>query len=158
MDEIHSLYTKATGEDTTKELDLKPDEERWICEYAKKELGSEAVFVTEWPKADAKFYHKLYEDKPDKAERFDLLFRGVELATGSMREHRYDVLVKQLKKMAKGDPDSPGFKYYLMAFKYGMPPHGGFGWGLERTVEKIIGLANVKEVTLFPRDINRLAP
>ena len=158
MTKIHSLYTKATGEDTTKELDLRPNEERWICEYAKKELGSEAVFVTEWPKADAKFYHKLYDDKPDIAERFDLLFRGVELANGSMREHRYDVLVKQLKEMAKGDPQSPGFKYYLMAFKYGMPPHGGFGWGLERTVEKIIGLSNVKEATLFPRDINRLTP
>lgn len=158
MSEIHSLYTKANKDDTTKELDLRPDEERWICEYAKAELGSEAVFVTDWPKADAKFYHKLKDGNPDIAERFDLLFRGVELATGSMREHRYDVLVKQLKEMAKGDPESPGFKYYLMAFKYGLPPHGGFGWGLERTVEKIIGLANVKEATLFPRDINRLAP
>ena len=158
MTEIHSLYSKATGTDTTNELDLIPDEERWICEYGKKELGSEAVFVTEWPKADAKFYHKMMEDKPDKAKRCDLLFRGVEIATGSMREHRYDKLVAQLKEMAGGDPESSGFKYYISAFKYGMPPHGGFGWGLERTVEKIIGLANVKEATLFPRDINRLSP
>jgi len=75
-----------------------------------------------------------------------------------MREHRYDILVEQLKTVAQGDPKHPGFKYYLQAFKYGLPPHGGFGLGLERLTEKIIGLNNVKEATLFPRDINRLAP
>jgi nondiscriminating aspartyl-tRNA synthetase len=158
MAEIHEKYSKATGTDTTAELDLRPDEERWICEYAAKNLGSEAVFVTDWPKRDAKFYHKLKEDNPEIAERADLLFRGVETATASMREHRYEVLIKQLKEMANGDPESPGFKYYLQAFKYGMPPHGGFGLGLERLTEKIIGLNNVKEATLFPRDINRLTP
>jgi nondiscriminating aspartyl-tRNA synthetase len=158
MAEIHEKYSKATGTDTTAELDLRPDEERWICEYAAKNLGSEAVFVTDWPKRDAKFYHKLKEDNPEIAERADLLLRGVEVATASMREHRYEVLVKQLKEMAHGDPENPGFKYYLQAFKYGMPPHGGFGLGLERLTERIIGLNNVKEATLFPRDINRLTP
>jgi nondiscriminating aspartyl-tRNA synthetase len=158
MAEIHEKYSKATGVDTTTELDLKPDEERWICEYAAKNLGSEAVFVTDWPKRDAKFYHKLKEDNPEIAERADLLLRGVEVATASMREHRYEVLIKQLKEMAHGDPENQGFKYYLQAFKYGMPPHGGFGLGLERLTEKIIGLSNVKEATLFPRDINRLTP
>jgi nondiscriminating aspartyl-tRNA synthetase len=158
MAEIHEKYFKATGENTTGELDLRPDEERWICEYATKNLGSEAVFVTDWPKRDAKFYHKLKEDNPEIAERADLLFRGIEIATASMREHRYEVLVKQLKEMANGDPENPGFKYYLQAFKYGMPPHGGFGLGLERLTEKIIGLNNVKEATLFPRDINRITP
>ncbi|MBI2285528.1 aspartate--tRNA(Asn) ligase [Candidatus Saccharibacteria bacterium] len=158
MAEIHKKYTQATGEDTTNELDLIPKEERWICEYAAKELGSEAVYVTEWPVADAKFYHKLYDDRPHLAERFDLLLRGVEIATGSMREHRYDKLVAQLKEKTGASPDDPGFRYFLQAFKYGMPPHGGFGMGLERLVEKIIGLANIKEATLFPRDINRLAP
>ncbi|HXY18157.1 MAG TPA: aspartate--tRNA(Asn) ligase [Candidatus Nitrosopolaris sp.] len=158
MAEIHKLYSQKTGEDTTKELDLIPSEERWICEYAAKEFGSEAVFVTEWPQADAKFYHKLIDDKPELAERFDLLFRGVEIATGSLREHRYDKLVTQLKEKTGGTPDDPGFHYFLQAFKYGMPPLGGFGMGLERLVEKIIGLSNVKEATLFPRDINRLSP
>lgn len=156
--EIHEKYSKATSTDTTAELDLRPDEERWICDYAAKNLGSEAVFVTDWPKRDAKFYHKLKEDNPEIAERFDLLLRGVEIATGSMREHRYEVLIKQLKEMSDGDPDNPGFKYYLQAFKFGMPPHGGFGLGLERLTEKIIGLNNVKEATLFPRDINRITP
>jgi len=105
-----------------------------------------------------KFYHRKNANNPELAERADLLFRGVEVATISMREHRYDVLVKQLKALTDGDPDDPGFKYYLSAFKYGMPPHGGFGLGLERLNQKLVGLANVKEATLFPRDINRLTP
>ena len=74
-----------------------------------------------------------------------------------MREHEYPKLVAQLKKMG-GDPSQPGYAAYLSAFKYGMPPHGGFGLGLERLVEKLFNLNNVKEATLFPRDINRLAP
>lgn len=158
MAEIHELYTKATGISTVGEDDLRPDEEKWVCDYAKKNLGSEAIFVTEWPISSMKFYHKINEENPKIADRSDLLFRGVEIATVPMREHRYEVLVKQLKELAKGDPDHPGFKYYLQAFKYGLPPHGGFGLGLERLTEKIIGLNNVKEATLFPRDINRLAP
>lgn len=158
MAEIHEKYSQVTGNNTVGEKDLRPDEERWVCDYAAKELGSEAIFVTEWPASEAKFYHKLYDDKPELAERFDLLFRGVEIATGSMREHRYDKLVAQLKEKIGASPDDPGFKYFMQAFKYGMPPHGGFGMGLERLTEKIIGLANVKEATLFPRDINRLSP
>jgi nondiscriminating aspartyl-tRNA synthetase len=74
-----------------------------------------------------------------------------------MREHRYDKLISQFKK-AGIDYNHPGFKHYLMAFKYGLPPHGGFGLGLERLTSKIVGLANVKEASLFPRDINRLMP
>jgi nondiscriminating aspartyl-tRNA synthetase len=158
MAEIHDLYSKATGENTRDELDLFPAEERWICEYAAKELGSEAVFVTEWPARDAKFYHKIDDDRPEVAVRADLLFRGVEVVTSSMREHRYDKLVQQLRDMAKGDPESDGFRYFLTAFKFGMPPHGGFGMGLERMTQEIIGLHNVKEASLFPRDTKRLAP
>lgn len=158
MSEIHEKYSKATGENSIGEKDMRPDEERWICEYAKKNLGSEAVFVTDWPADEMKFYHKAQPGKPQLADRFDLIFRGIEIMTGSMREHRYDVLVKQLKDLAKGDPQSPGFKYYLQAFKFGMPPHGGFAMGLERLTEKIVGLNNVKEASLFPRDINRLSP
>ncbi len=158
MAEIHDKYSKATGENTVGEADLRPDEERWVSDYAAKNLGSEAVFVTDWPADHAKFYHKVNEKNSELAERFDLIFRGVEISTGSMREHRYDVLLKQLKGRAKGDPKHPGFKYYLQAFQYGMPPHGGFAMGLERVTEKLVGLNNVKEATLFPRDINRLAP
>jgi len=158
MAKIHELYSKATGNKTIGEDDLRPDEEKWICEYAAKQFGSEAIFVTEWPVSSMKFYHKVNEQDSKLADRSDLLFRGVEIATVPMREHRYEVLVKQLKTLAKGDPEATGYKYYLQAFKYGLPPHGGFGWGLERTVEKILNLKNIKEATLFPRDINRLAP
>lgn len=158
MAEIHEKYSKANNENTVGEKDLRPDEERWICEYAKKNLDSDAVFVSEWPASEMKFYHKSNEENPEVADRIDLLFRGVEITTGSMRENRYDVLVKQLKDLAKGDPKDPGFAPLLTAMRYGMPPHGGFGLGLERLTEKIIGFNNVKEATLFPRDINRLAP
>lgn len=158
LEEVHQLYSQAVGEDTRGEKDLRPDEERWITDYAKKNLNSEAVFVTQWPASEMKFYHRKSEENPDIAERADLIFRGVEIATISMREHRYDVLVEQLKTIAGGDPDADGFKYYLQAFKYGLPTHGGFGMGLERLTQKIIGLNNVKEAALFPRDINRLAP
>lgn len=158
MEEIHQKYSQATGTSTVGEKDLRPDEERWICEWARENLQSDAVFVTEWPREGAKFYHKFKDDDQTTAERADLLFRGVEIATASMREHRYDKLVSQLEGMAGGDPENLGFKYYLDAFKYGMPPHGGFGMGLERVTQKILGLHNVKEASLFPRDMNRLNP
>lgn len=158
MAEIHKMYSEATGENTVGEKDLRPDEERWACEYATEHLKSEAIFVTDWPASEMRFYHKTQDGKPQFADRVDLLFRGVEIVTGSMRENRYEVVRKQLVEMAKGDPEAPGFRYFLMAMQAGMPPHGGFGMGLERLTQKIIGLQNVKEASLFPRDINRLAP
>jgi nondiscriminating aspartyl-tRNA synthetase len=158
LEEIHELYTKGTGQSTLGEKDLRPDEEKWICEYAKKNLNSEAVFVTDWPASEMKFYHRVSADNPEVAERADLLFRGVEIATLSMRENRYDKLVEQLVGIAGGDVNADGFRYYLSAFKYGLPTHGGFGMGLERLTQKIVGLQNVKEASLFPRDINRLKP
>jgi nondiscriminating aspartyl-tRNA synthetase len=156
--EVHELYEKATKQIVEDKRDLTPAEEKWICEYAKKNLGTEAIFVTEWPSSEMKFYHKKMDGKEDLAERSDFLFRGVEIMTCPMREHRYDVLLKQLKDKVGADPDNPGFKYYLQAFQYGLPPHGGFGLGLERLTQRIVGLNNVKEATLFPRDINRLTP
>ncbi len=158
MEDIHEKYSKATGENSIGEKDLRPDEEKWICEYAKKNLNSEAVFVTEWPASDMKFYHKANDKDPKIADRIDLLFRGVEITTGSMRENDYKTVVKQLKELAGGDANDPGFQPFLSVMKYGMPVHGGFGLGLERLTQKIVGLNNIKEATLFPRDINRLAP
>ncbi|MES2971763.1 MAG: aspartate--tRNA(Asn) ligase [Patescibacteria group bacterium] len=157
--EIHDKFVKATKEDHTSEDDLAPAEERWVCDYAKKNLGSEAVLVTGWSSQSKtfKFYHRANEENPELADRADLLFRGVEITTLSMREHRYDRLIAQLKANG-GDPESPGYAPLLSVYKYGMPPHGGWGWGLERTVQKLLGLSSVKEASLFPRDINRLAP
>jgi nondiscriminating aspartyl-tRNA synthetase len=158
MAEIHAKYSKETGQNTVGEKDLRPDEERWACDYAKKNLGSEAVFVTDWPATEMKFYHKAQAGNAELADRVDLLFRGVEIVTGSMRENDYAVVVKQLQEQAGGDPNDPGFKPLLQAMQAGMPPHGGFGMGLERLTQKFLGLNNVKEASLFPRDINRLAP
>lgn len=159
MQQAHELYAKANNVAVNEEGDLSPDEEKWICEYAKKNLGSEAVFITEWPSTDKtfKFYHRKNAEKPELADRSDLLFRGIEIATVPMRENNYLKLLQQMKD-AGLDPSHEGFKYYLQAFQYGLPPHGGFGMGLERLTEKLINLSNVKEATLFPRDINRLTP
>jgi len=155
MHQIHELYSKETGNDTTKELDLIPDEEKWICEYAKDHDGCEAVFAIGLPKEKMKFYHMDNED--GTARSADLLFRGVEISTVPQREHRYEKLLAQMKA-AGVDPDSQGFAAYVSAFKFGLPAHGGCGFGIDRFTEKIIGLANIKEAILFPRDINRLAP
>ena len=155
--EIHDMYTKATGKDTTAEKDLTPDEEKWICDYARKNLGSDLVFATHFPVEAMKFYHQQNPDDPTTVLWGDLLFRGIEIATCPLRECHHDKLVQQMQD-AGMDVEHPGYKYYLQAFKYGLPQHGGCGYGIDRLVEKTIGLANVKEATLFPRDINRLAP
>ena len=156
VSEIHEMYTKDTGDDTTAEKDLTPAEERWICKYAKKKHGCEAVFATDFPLEAAKFYHMQDKEK-GVAVWGDLLFRGVEVATVPQREHRYEVLVEQIKA-AGIDPEHQGFRYYLSAFKYGMPAHGGFGFGIDRFLQLTVGLKNVKEAALFPRDLNRLSP
>lgn len=155
--EIHAMYTKATGKDTTKEKDMTPDEEKWISEYARKELGSDLVFATNFPVEAMKFYHQVNPEDPTTVLWADLLFRGLEIATCPLREYHHDKLVAQMKK-AGLKVDHPGYKYFLQAMKYGLPQHGGCGYGIDRLVEKTIGLSNVKEATLFPRDINRLAP
>lgn len=155
MAEIHEMFHKATGKDVSNEIDLTPEEEKWICEYAKKNDGCEAVFATGLPVSKMKFYHMKGEN--DTALSADLLFRGVEIVTAPQREHRLDVLIAQMKE-AGIDPNTPGFAAYVSAFKHGLPAHGGFGLGIDRLTQKIINLANIKEAILFPRDINRLSP
>ncbi len=155
MKRIHQLYEEANKVDMSNEIDLTPDEERWICDYAKEHDGCEAIFATDLPKPKMKFYHMAKDD--ESAYSADLLFRGLELATAPLREHRYDQLVEQMQA-AGITIDDPGYKFYLQAFKHGLPPHGGCGFGIDRLVEKTLGLGNIKEAILFPRDINRLAP
>ncbi|HEY6736251.1 MAG TPA: aspartate--tRNA(Asn) ligase [Candidatus Saccharimonadia bacterium] len=156
MARIHDMYSQATGKNTRDELDLMPEEERWICEYAKEHDGCEAVFATDLPKPKMKFYHMVNEDG-QTARSADLLFRGVEISTAPQREHRYDKLVEQIKA-AGINPDDPGFSYYLQAFQFGLPPHGGFGFGIDRLAQLVCGLGNIKEAVLFPRDTKRLTP
>jgi nondiscriminating aspartyl-tRNA synthetase len=153
--QIHELYTKATGTDTTAEKDLIPDEERWISDYAVKNHGSDLVYATDFPAEAGKFYHKFKDD--GTVAWADLLFRGLEIATVPLRENNYEKMIEQMTA-AGLDVSHEGFQYYLQAFKYGLPQHGGAGLGIDRVVQKTIGLGNVKEATLFPRDINRLTP
>ncbi len=94
-------------------------------------------------------------DKPEYSHSFDLEFKGDEMASGGQREHRYDRLVARMKGMGL-DPES--FEFYLKAFRYGMPPHGGWGLGVDRLVQKTLNLPNIREAILFPRDRTRLVP
>ncbi len=151
--EAQALILKETGKDKTNEPDLEPEDERWLCEWSKKEHNSDFCFVTHYPVSKRPFY--TFEDEQDIGftKSFDLLFRGVEITTGGQRRHDYDNLIEGAK-MKGLNPDN--FSFYLQAFKYGIPPHGGWGMGLERLTAKFLNIANVKEATLFPRDINRI--
>ncbi len=135
--------------------DLDPSAERFLGDYAQKEYDSDFIFVTEYPWRVRPFYTMRKPGEPDWTLGFDLLFRGLEIATGSQREHRYDQLLANLKD--KGlSPDK--FQFYLNFFKYGAPPHGGAGLGLERIVKQFLNLENVREARLLPRDPERLVP
>jgi len=155
MKKIHQMYQEANKVDMSNEIDLTPDEERWICEYAKEHDHCEAVFATDLPRSKMKFYHMVKDD--ESAASADLLFRGLELATVPLREHRYEQLLKQMQA-AGINTDDTNYQFYLQAFRHGLPSHGGCGFGIDRLVEKTLGLSNIKEAILFPRDINRLAP
>ncbi|MFA7654133.1 MAG: aspartate--tRNA(Asn) ligase [Candidatus Magasanikbacteria bacterium] len=151
--EVQELIKKGTGVDHTAEPDLEPGEEKWICEYVKKEFNSDFVFVTHYPVSKRPMY--TYPDKqdPEFTKSFDLLFRGVEITSGGQRFNDYDELVASMN--SKGlNPDD--FKFYLEAFKYGMPPEGGLGMGLERLTARLLNIDNIKYATLFPRDLNRI--
>jgi aspartyl-tRNA synthetase len=119
------------------------------------EEGHEIFFLTGYPIAIKPFYVMADADEPESSYSFDLEYKGDEMASGGQREHRYDVLVSRMK--AKGlNPEN--FEFYLKAFRYGMPPHGGWGFGLDRFVQKLLDLPNIREAILFPRDRTRLVP
>jgi nondiscriminating aspartyl-tRNA synthetase len=147
------MIEAGTGEPTVGEADLAPAHERWIGDWARREHGSDFVFVTGYPAAKRPFYTHPDPARPGFTNSFDLLFRGIELVTGGQRLHRYDDVIAAL-----GDQDPGPLAGYLDAFRYGMPPHGGFAIGLERWTARLVGAANIREVTLFPRDLNRLSP
>jgi len=149
------LVGEATSEDLSGEPDLAPAHERWLGEWARREFGSDWLYVTGYPMAKRPFYTHPDPACPQWSNSFDLLFRGLEIVTGGQRLHRYE---DYLAALASRDIAPEGFEGYLMAFKHGMPPHGGFALGLERFVAQIAGIANVRETTLFPRDMQRLTP
>jgi nondiscriminating aspartyl-tRNA synthetase len=151
--EAQEIIEKEFGGKAVGELDLEPEHERQICAYAKEKLGSDFVFITHFPTKKRAFYTFADPANPERSLSFDLLFRGLEINSGSQRIHNYDELVEKMKAR-KMDPEK--FSFYLQAFKYGMPPHGGCSTGLERLTMKMLDLSNVKEASAFPRDMNRI--
>ena len=136
-------------------FDLEPEEEVLIGRYAKEEWGSDFVFVTHYPSKKRPFYAMDDPEDPRYTLSFDLLFRGLEITTGGQRIHDYKMLTDKIT--ARGMTEE-GMEQYLATFKHGMPPHGGLGIGLERLTMQLLGEDNVRETTLFPRDLSRLEP
>jgi nondiscriminating aspartyl-tRNA synthetase len=153
--EAQALIAAATGEDLEGELDLAPAHERWLGAWAQGEYGSDFLFVVGYPLAKRPFYTHPDPERPAYSRGFDLLFRGLELVTGGQRLHRHE---DYLGALASRGLDATPFAGYLEAFAHGMPPHGGFAIGLERLVGRLVGVENIRETTLFPRDMHRLEP
>ncbi|HEX9032077.1 MAG TPA: aspartate--tRNA(Asn) ligase [Streptosporangiaceae bacterium] len=153
--EAQELIARNAGWDPRGEPDLSPADERWLCEWSLREHGSEFLFVTGYPMVKRPFYTHPDPDQPEYSRSFDLLFRGLELVTGGQRLHNH---ADYLAALAARGEDPAQYASYLRMFTHGMPPHGGFAIGLERWTARLTGAANVREVTLFPRDLHRLAP
>ncbi|MFI6797584.1 aspartate--tRNA(Asn) ligase [Streptosporangium canum] len=153
--DAQELLARHTGEDPRGEPDLAPAHERWLGEWALREHGSEFLFVTGYPMVKRPFYTHPDPERPEFSRSFDLLFRGLELVTGGQRLHRYADYLAALT--ARGE-DPQAYAGYLAAFAHGMPPHGGFAIGLERWTSRLTGAANIRQTTLFPRDLHRLTP
>lgn len=148
---VSRVYKRAFSE----KLDFEPEEEKLLCEYVKKTTGSDFVFVTHYPSAKRPFYAMDSRENPAETESFDLLFRGLEVTTGGQRIHNYR---EQVEKLESRGMHVEAFESYLMMHRCGMPPHGGLGLGLERFTARLLGFENVRNASLFPRDIHRLIP
>lgn len=135
--------------------DFEPEEEQLLCDYAKKNLQSDFIFVTHYPSAKRPFYAMDDSNDPNYTLSFDLLYNGLEITTGGQRIHDYQ---QQVNKMITRGMNPDEFESYLMLHKYGIPPHGGLGAGLERLTMKLLGLSNVRNACLFPRDTVRVTP
>jgi nondiscriminating aspartyl-tRNA synthetase len=153
--DAQQLILEQHGIDMRGEPDLSPQDERWLGAWARETHGSDFLFVSGYPMVKRPFY--THPDPSDEqwSNSFDLLFRGTELVTGGQRLHRYDTYLAALDRAAY--PREP-FESYLEAFRYGMPPHGGFAIGLERLLMQLTGAPNLRLTTLFPRDLSRLVP
>lgn len=153
--EAQEWIYRTHGVDVRQEPDLSPQDEKWLGEMAQREYGSDFLFVVGYPMSKRPFYTHPNPANPTYSNSFDLLFRGTELITGGQRLHLYSDYQAALQRANL--PEAP-FATYLEAFRYGMPPHGGFAIGLERLLMQLLGLGNVRLATLFPRDLTRLTP
>ena len=155
FDKAKELVAEKYNRKIRNPFDLEPEEEVLIGRYFKEEYNSDFVFVTHYPSKKRPFYAMDDPADPRFTLSFDLLYKGLEITTGGQRIHDYNMI---LEKMAKRGMDPEDIKDYLMIFKYGMPPHGGLGIGLERLTMRLLDEQNVRETSLFPRDVTRLEP
>jgi aspartyl-tRNA synthetase len=155
LDDAKELLREAGHEAPPAGHDLDPPSERALSAIVSERHGHEFAFVTDYPTTVRPFYHMRYPDRPTVTKSFDLLWRGIELTTGAQREHRYDKLLEQAQdKKVDVEP----IQYYLDFFRFGAPPHGGFGFGLTRLLMQMLGQENVREVTFLYRGPHRLEP
>ncbi|HBK35245.1 MAG: Aspartyl-tRNA synthetase [Candidatus Uhrbacteria bacterium GW2011_GWE2_40_58] len=156
LTEALEIYKQGTGIDETTEPDLSPAAEKWLSTvWAPKEFGSGFVFVTHYPEKKRPFYTMLDPEDSTSTLSFDLIGFGSEIVSGGMRVNRYDEQIERIKSKGLNPED---FADYLMMHKFGIPPEGGFGMGVQRLTQNVLGLENIKEATLFPRDVQRLRP
>ncbi len=152
--EAQEIYFQRSGVDERQEPDLSPAAERELCAWAAEKFGTDLVFVTDWKTSKRPFYAYPKDNNPELTNTFDLLCAGTEITSGGQRRHTYESMLEGLR--LKG-MDPANFSDYLSIFKYGMPPHGGFGMGLERLAMTFLKLKNIREASLFPSDTKRIA-
>lgn len=152
LSEIRKIIKEKYNYDIPEETDIDPRGEELAGQYAKEEFNSDFIFLTHYP-IDYRPFYTMSEGK--EAMGFDLLYKGLEIATGGQRINEYDELIESMKKKNVG---INGMEFYINAFKYAIPPHGGWGMGSERIIKQILGLDNIKEAVLFPRDVKRITP
>ena len=155
FDEAKRLASEKYGRPIRSPYDLEPEEEALIGRYFQEEYGSDFVFVTHYPGKKRPFYAMDDPADPRYTLSFDCLYRGMEITTGGQRIHDYQMLLEKLERRGMS---TEGMEHYLAAFRYGLPPHGGLGIGLERLTMQLVGDDNVRRTTLFPRDMSRLEP
>ncbi len=153
LKEALKIIHKRTKRNVLEESDLSPADEEEICKWAKQEKNSDFIFITHYPVEKRPFYTYSDPENPDLTLSFDLLAMGTEIMTGGRRINDYKKLIENIKKWGNSPDD---FKIYLQAFKYGLPPEGGFAIGAERLTMKLLNLSNVREASLFPRDMERV--
>ena len=152
--EAQELYFQRTGIDERDEPDLSPAAERELCRYAEETFGTDLVFVIDWKTVKRPFYAYPNDETPELTNTFDLLCAGTEITSGGQRRHTYDSMIEGIRSK---DMNPAAFEDYLSIFKYEMPPHGGFGMGLERLTMTLLKLKNIRETSLFPSDPKRIA-
>lgn len=153
LKEAQKIILERVKRDKTNEPDLSPEDEVEICKWAQEAHKSDLVFITHYPTKKRPFYTMPDPKNPQETLSFDVLYKGLEIITGGQRINDYEQLLENVKKWGNDPSD---FEIYLQAFKYGMPPEGGFALGAERLVKQLLNLENLREASLFPRDMSRI--